>query len=152
MTAKGNISGWRNILLMAGILVLLLPFNRVRAQTIGFNGQAIGWTTLNPAKPFQAQAGLRYIPEIDLSIPVGNYSIEGEFSANLWGSGILGRDNGGIRDIVEHEILIENAIRFIIIDSYLAYPNIGNESVILPNTIRIIFLYVFIGSNSMSLT
>lgn len=59
------------------------------AQSIGFKGQANGWTTLNPSDPFQAQAGLRYIPELSFSLPVGNYSLDGEFSANLWGSTTL---------------------------------------------------------------
>jgi hypothetical protein len=56
-------------------------------QSLSFNGQAIGWSTLNPAEPFQAQVGLRYIPELSFSFPAGNYTIDGEFSANLWGSG-----------------------------------------------------------------
>jgi hypothetical protein len=56
-------------------------------QSAGFGGQAIGFTTVNPATPFQMQAGLRYIPELSLSVPLGDYSLEGEFSANLWGSG-----------------------------------------------------------------
>ena len=93
MARRTDISYLRNILLLSGILFLLLPINRVSAQTLGFNGQAIGWTTLNPAEPFQAQAGLRYIPEIDLSIPAGSYSIEGEFSVNLWGSAIYSQDS-----------------------------------------------------------
>ena len=78
---------------MVGILSLLLPLKLVNAQILGFNGQAIGWTTLNPAEPFQAQVGLRYIPEIDLRIPAGDYSIEGEFSVNLWGSAIYSQDS-----------------------------------------------------------
>ena len=63
------------------------------AQSLGFKGQAIGWTTLNPADPFQAQAGLRYIPELSFSLPAGNYTLEGEFSANLWASGIYSGDS-----------------------------------------------------------
>lgn len=88
-----NISGSQGISLLKAILVLLLPLNLVRAQTLDFNGQAIGWTTLNPAEPFQAQTGLRYIPELSFAVPAGNYSFEGEFSANLWGSGIYGGDS-----------------------------------------------------------
>lgn len=57
------------------------------AQSLNLKGQAIGWTTLNPAEPFQAQTGLRYIPELSFSLPAGNYTFDGEFSANLWGSG-----------------------------------------------------------------
>ncbi len=57
------------------------------AQSIGFSGQAIGWATLNPADPFQFQGGLRYIPELSFSVPLGKYTLDGEFSANLWGTG-----------------------------------------------------------------
>ena len=63
------------------ITAVLLHSSTVGAQTIGFQGQAIGWTTLNPSDPFQVQAGLRYIPELSFSLPVGNYSLDGEFSA-----------------------------------------------------------------------
>jgi hypothetical protein len=74
------------------VLILFLP-ERVSAQTLEWNGQAIGWTTLNPSEPFQMQAGLRYIPEVTFSLPVGNYTLDGEFSANLWGSGIFNTDS-----------------------------------------------------------
>jgi roadblock/LC7 domain-containing protein len=77
------------VLLTTGILVPV----KVNAQSLGFDGQAIGWTTLNPADPFQAQVGLRYIPEINFALPAGNYSFEGEFSANLWVSGIYSGDS-----------------------------------------------------------
>jgi hypothetical protein len=66
-------------------LSLLIP-EQAFTQSLGFKGQAIGWTTLNPAEPFQAQIGLRYIPELSFSLPAGRYTIDGEFSANLWGS------------------------------------------------------------------
>ncbi len=68
------------------ILLILVLADQVKAQSLGFEGQAIGWTTLNPAEPFQAQVGLRYIPELSFSLPAGKYSIDGEFSANIWGS------------------------------------------------------------------
>jgi len=71
---------------------LWLPVS-LKSQNLGFDGQAIGWTTLNPAESFQAQAGLRYIPELSFSLPTGKYSIEGEFSANIWGSGIYSGDS-----------------------------------------------------------
>jgi roadblock/LC7 domain-containing protein len=79
--------------LLVTIVALQLYTGTVRAQSLGFNGQAIGWTTLNPAEPFQAQVGLRYIPELSFSIPAGNYSIDGEFSANLWGSAMWQGDS-----------------------------------------------------------
>ncbi|MFZ5939189.1 MAG: hypothetical protein ACOYXB_01335 [Bacteroidota bacterium] len=68
-------------------LFLLLSFVQTGAQTVSFKGQAIGWTTVNPAAPFQAQGGIRYIPELSFSHPAGKgLKIEGELSANLWGS------------------------------------------------------------------
>ncbi len=78
---------------LALALLLLLPALRLNGQTLEFSGQAIGWTTLNPADPFQAQAGLRYIPELSFSFPSGKYTLEGEFSANLWASGIYNGDS-----------------------------------------------------------
>ena len=93
MNTKVNISGFLRAILVAAIMIFALLYNAVRAQTMGLNGQAIGWTTLNPAEPFQAQAGLRYIPELSFSIPAGNYSFDGEFSANLWGSTIFSSDS-----------------------------------------------------------
>ncbi len=75
------------------ILLLLILADQVKAQSLGFKGQAIGWTTLNPAEPFQAQVGLRYIPEISFSLPAGKYSIDGEFSANIWGSAMWQGDS-----------------------------------------------------------
>ncbi len=73
-----------------GLCILLLIFSSVKtlSQSLAFKGQAIGWTTLNPAEPFQAQLGLRYIPELSFALPAGNYSIDGELSANIWGSGL----------------------------------------------------------------
>jgi roadblock/LC7 domain-containing protein len=80
-------------LLLVTIVALQLYAGTVSAQSLGFKGQAIGWTTLNPSEPFQAQTGLRYIPELNFTLPAGKYSIEGEFSANLWGSGIYSQDS-----------------------------------------------------------
>jgi roadblock/LC7 domain-containing protein len=73
-------------------LCLVLP-GQIIAQSLGIKGQAIGWTTLNPAEPFQAQVGLRYIPELSFTLPAGNYTIDGKFSANLWGSGMYQGDS-----------------------------------------------------------
>ncbi|MEN8229641.1 MAG: hypothetical protein ABFS38_15885 [Bacteroidota bacterium] len=76
------------IFLIASVIILAGPL-KVSAQSLDFNGQAISWATLNPAEPFQAQGGLRYIPKLSFSLPAGNFSLDGEFSANLWGSGTL---------------------------------------------------------------
>lgn len=75
------------------IIWIVLVSGTIYSQSLGINGQAIGWTTLNPAEPFQAQAGLRYIPELSFTLPSGKYTFEGEFSANLWASGIYGSDS-----------------------------------------------------------
>ena len=80
----------------AVFILCLLFFQRpgkLEAQSLGFKGQAIGWTTLNPAEPFQAQLGLRYIPELSFSIPAGKYSFDGELSANIWGSAMWQGDS-----------------------------------------------------------
>jgi len=75
------------------LFLCLVLTEQVSAQSFGFKGQAIGWTTLNPSDPFQAQVGLRYIPELSFSLPAGNYTIDGEFSANIWGSGMYQNDS-----------------------------------------------------------
>jgi hypothetical protein len=82
MKSHGNTYGF---LILQGLTLLMLA-GPANAQTIGFKGQAIGWATINPADPFQSQFGLRYIPELSFSVPAGQYTIDGEFSANLWGS------------------------------------------------------------------
>jgi hypothetical protein len=79
--------------LLLTLVSMLLSTERIFAQSMGFRGQAIGWTTVNPAEPFQAQAGLRYIPELSFTLPAGSYTFEGEFSANLWASGIYSGDS-----------------------------------------------------------
>lgn len=74
-------------------LLFLQPLGKLEGQSLEFKGQAIGWTTLNPAEPFQAQVGLRYIPELSFSIPAGKYSVDGELSANIWGSAMWQGDS-----------------------------------------------------------
>jgi len=73
------------ILFSTMLLSVCIPA-RMHAQSLEFSGQAIGWTILNPPEPFQLQGGLRYIPEISFSQPVAKFNVDGEFSANLWGS------------------------------------------------------------------
>lgn len=68
------------------MVLSVLIHNRADAQSPAFSGQAIGWTVMNPERPFQVQGGLRYIPEISFTLPAGNFNVDGEFSANLWGS------------------------------------------------------------------
>lgn len=76
------------LILLSGSICNLFP------QSIGFKGQAISWATVNPSNPFQSQGGLRYIPELSFEIPVGSLSLDGEFSANIWGSaGVWANDS-----------------------------------------------------------
>jgi len=75
------------VILFAGIV------SPVISQNIGLDGQVIGWTTINPGDDFQAMGGLRYIPELNFKIPVGNLTIEGEGSLNVWGSATYGNDS-----------------------------------------------------------
>lgn len=67
-------------------LLLLIVCEDLQSQSIGFKGQAISWTTVNPSDPFQVQGGLRYIPELTFAIPVGSLTLDGKISANIWGS------------------------------------------------------------------
>jgi hypothetical protein len=74
-------------MLTGALLVACLLNDSTIAQPVELNGQAIGWATLNPADPFQVQGGLRYIPELSFSVPLGQFTLDGEFSINLWGNG-----------------------------------------------------------------
>ncbi len=55
-------------------------------QTASLNGQAIGWTTINPTVNLLIQSGLRYIPRAEFSFPVGSLNVAGEASLNAWGA------------------------------------------------------------------
>ena len=72
--------------ILATALVISVASFDLKAQTASFDGQAIGWLTLNPSDPFQWQSGIRYIPKLTISNPVGRFTVDSEFSANLWGS------------------------------------------------------------------
>ena len=93
MKVPAKIEKMHRTLLPAGILFLLMLADPVWPQTIGISGQAIAWTTLNPAEPFQTQGGLRYIPELSFSLPAGKYTFDGEFSANAWASALWQSDS-----------------------------------------------------------
>jgi hypothetical protein len=73
------------LILEIALVISVAPFN-LKAQTASFDGQAMGWLTMNPSDPFQFQSGIRYIPKLSLSHPLGRFTIDGEFSANLWSS------------------------------------------------------------------
>lgn len=61
------------------ILILYLA-SGVNAQNVGFNGQAIGWSTINPETPLTTQLGARYIPEMNYQ---EQYEQHVTFEANL---------------------------------------------------------------------
>jgi hypothetical protein len=63
-----------------GIFILGLLCNFSFAQKISLSGQAVGWGTINPASPFNAQTGLRYIPELNYE---ENYESNISFDAHL---------------------------------------------------------------------
>ncbi len=67
-------------------LIICIFTTDLRSQYASISGQAIGWTTVNPADPFQLQGGFRYIPETKFNMPVGILSIAGEASLNTWGA------------------------------------------------------------------
>jgi hypothetical protein len=67
-------------------LLLCIHAHNLPAQSFSLNGQAIGWTTLNPAEPFHLQTGLRYLPKAEFSFPAGSLTIAGEASLNAWGA------------------------------------------------------------------
>jgi len=94
------------LILVAFLGFMLIPEN-VMAQSLGFKGQAIGWTTLNPAEPFQAQGGLRYIPELSFSLPAGKYTLDGEVSANMWLSSTFANDTSAFdRDLAPYRMWV----------------------------------------------
>jgi hypothetical protein len=76
----------QGILRTLGMLAILVLPVSMHAQTLNLNGQVIGWSTINPAEPFQVQGGLRYIPELKFEVPLGNLTLEGEGSLNIWGA------------------------------------------------------------------
>ena len=92
-----------------GIMVLLAGLMTTgRAQSTGssrplvFKGQAIGWTVASQMeepdglpgsgdtkKVWRGQAGLRYLPELQLQLPLKEkYTFDAKASANIWGSAL----------------------------------------------------------------
>jgi hypothetical protein len=83
-------------MLFAGML------QNAHTQSFVFKGQAIGWTVAsqmeepvgapgsgNTDKVWRGQAGIRYLPEIQLQAPINeDFSFDAEISANIWGSGL----------------------------------------------------------------
>jgi len=90
----GRVSAY--IMLFAGML------QNANTQSFVFKGQAIGWTVAsqmeepvgapgsgNTDKVWRGQAGIRYLPEIQLQAPINeDFSFDAEISANIWGSGL----------------------------------------------------------------
>jgi hypothetical protein len=78
---------------IAFLLTISLSFLSLHGQNLDFSGQVIGWSTLNPSDPLKIKTGGRFIPEISFSLPVGKLTIEGEASANLWGTATYVRND-----------------------------------------------------------
>ncbi len=91
------------IKILVGILLLLTGLTiSIHAQSLVFKGQAIGWMVgsqmeeeVGPPgsgetkKVIRGQAGLRYLPELELQVPIKeDYSFDAKVSANVWGSGL----------------------------------------------------------------
>jgi hypothetical protein len=77
----------------------LFGLNLVRAQTVGFRGQLSSWITTQPEKSFRSQIGARYIPELSISKTFNDkYTLDGEFSANIYGYGLLDPDENNTWD------------------------------------------------------
>ena len=78
------------------VLISLAVFHNSEGQIIRFNGQAAGWLTGNVSTVPGFQAGVRYIPELSLNVPVNDkYSIEGELSADGAASYTMQKDSAG---------------------------------------------------------
>lgn len=80
----------RLLLLVAGMVVAV----NIRSQEVNLEGQLSGWVTARHDKSWASQAGVRYLPEFNFTLPLsrkgqnsengkeGNLSFEGEFSLN----------------------------------------------------------------------
>lgn len=75
------------------LITIAMSVQCTQGQTFNFDGQVIGWATINPTDEFQAMAGLRYLPELNFKIPVSSLSIEGEGSLNIWGAAFYTGDS-----------------------------------------------------------
>lgn len=69
-------------------LLLLWIFQGARAQdSLWLDGQLSGWIHFNPSNQLSVYTGARYIPELNLSVPLsGTRLIDVEVSANLFGT------------------------------------------------------------------
>jgi len=77
-----------NILLLC--LFSFACINVVNGQEIDFSGQVSTWSVFNFNNPFQAQTGLRYIPDFTSSNNINNNLVfKTNLSANAYGSALL---------------------------------------------------------------
>jgi hypothetical protein len=73
-------------LLLAGGIILLGAAGAL-SQAVEFEGRASGWTTVRPDAEPEAQAGLRYIPQVSVAKRLSErHVVDGEVSANAWGT------------------------------------------------------------------
>lgn len=84
----------RKYLTILILMLILIPTISVNGQQIGFNGQAVGTIGINPSDPFQILAGTRYLPKLTYRQTwEKGYELDAEVSLNIWGSGLLWRDD-----------------------------------------------------------
>ncbi len=63
-------------------------------QELTFSGQGIGWGVASKLDIWNAQAGLRYIPKLELQIPINEkLKFDAEASADFFGTGTWNRDS-----------------------------------------------------------
>lgn len=94
-------------------ITLLIPFSQgISGQEFVFKGQAVGWGIVSQmeeaavppnsgdaSKVWRAQAGLRYLPELQFRVPAGeNFTIDAELSANMYGSGLYWSADSSVWD------------------------------------------------------
>ena len=71
--------------LLTTLLILLSA--TVLSQEAGLRGMAAGWMIGNYSEQFNAQGGIRYIPELSGEYKIGqSYKLDAEVSANAYGS------------------------------------------------------------------
>jgi len=100
-------SGRRYIGSVSAFLILFAAMiQNGHTQSFLFKGQAIGWTVASQMeepvgipgsgdtrKVWRGQAGIRYLPEIQLQAPIKeDFSFDAELSANIWVWGLIGND------------------------------------------------------------
>jgi hypothetical protein len=83
MKRNKHIALWTLLFLFG--LMFLAP-QSVRSQQFNLKGQASGWMSVHPSKPFEAQFGLRYLPSLSAMKPLSqSLTLDLELSVNGYG-------------------------------------------------------------------